>query len=272
MLTLAFDDIRSDGVLDGRGSRGAQTLGTLALTTDTYRHELALALLRIAGAGANRTGLTPDQLLRAANRWNDSSAAIFGNAATRPISSTAPTLTNLRPAANTRVRGRFAAAVQADDMVGLTQVSFGIDNTSVGSAADVRQPSIEIDSTGYGDGARTLYAEARNLVGGMTRLEHRIHVDNTAPTVTNLKPANGSIVRGDFTASAAVTDAQMGQSVFLLDNVTLGNTGSATAPRYKLDSRSYSNGNHTLTLRATDAAGNVTTVSTQVYFLNAFGF
>lgn len=272
LLTLAYDDIRSDGILDGRGSTGAQQLGTLALGTDSYRHELALALLRIARSSVNQTGLTADQLLRAANRWNDSTAAMFGDAAVRPISSAAPTLANLRPAADSRLRGSFTLSVQADDVLGVTQVSFGIDGTAVASAGDVQQPSTEIDGAAYGDGAHTVYAEARNLVGGITRLEHRIYIDNTAPTVKGLKPSDGDVKRGDFTASATVTDAQMGTSVFLLDNVELGNQGSATAPRYVIDTRDYSNGNHTITLRATDAAGNITVVSWQVYFLNAFGF
>lgn len=272
LLALAYDDLRQDGTLDGRGSGGAQQLGGLALTTDTYRHELALALLRIARSSANRTGLSADQLLRAANRWNDSRAAIFGDAAVRPISSAVPTLTNLTPASNNRLRGRFTARVQATDTVGLTQVRFGIDGTAVGDAADPQQPSMEINGAAYADGARTLYAEAQNLVGGAARVEHRIYIDNTAPTVTNLQPANGSVVRNSVNVSASVADAQMGTSVFLLDDTTLGNQGSATSPRYTLDTRAYSSGNHTLTLRATDAAGNVTSASTQVYFLNAFGF
>lgn len=270
LLTLAYDDIRSDGILDGRGSAGAQQLGSLALGTDSYRHELALALLRIARSSVNQTGLTADRLLRAANRWNDSTAAMFGDAAVRPISSAAPTLANLRPAADSRLRGSFTLTVQADDVLGVTQVSFGIDGTAVANAGDVQQPSAEINGAAYGDGAHTVYAEARNLVGGIARLEHRIYLDNTAPTVKGLKPDDGDVERGNFTASATVTDAQMGTSVFLLDNVELGNQGSATAPRYVIDTRKYSSGNHTITLRATDAAGNVTTVSWRVYFLNAF--
>ncbi len=270
LLTLAYDDIRSDGILDGRGSAGAQQLGTLALGTDSYRHELALALLRVAQSSANRTGLTADQLLRAANRWNDSTAAVFGDAAVRPINSAAPTLTNLRPAADSRLRGTFTLSVQASDVLGLTQVSFGIDGAAVANAGDVQQPSTEINGAAYGDGAHTVYAEARNLVGGVTRLEHRVYIDNTPPTVTSVKPDNGAVERGNFTASATVTDAQMGTSVFLLDNVALGNQGSATAPRYVIDTRQHSSGNHTITVRATDAAGNVTAVSRQVYFFNAF--
>lgn len=272
LLTLAHDDIRSDGVLNGRGSGGAQRLGTLALGTDSYRYELALALLRIAGSNVNRTGLKPEQLLLAANRWNGSSAPIFGSAAVRPISSATPTLTALTPTANSRVRSRFTATVQATDIVGLTQVGFGMDSAPVTNAADLALPNIEIDSTRYSDGAHTLYAEARNVMGGVARLEHRIFVDNTGPTITRLQPENGSVVRGNFTISATVSDAQMRESVFLLDNVTLGNQGSATAPRYAVDSRNYSSGNHTLTLRATDAAGNVTTTSWQLYFLNSFSF
>jgi len=272
LLTLAFDDLRSDGVLNGRGSGGAQRLGSVTLTTDTYRHELALAMLRFTRSATNRTGLTADQLLRAANRWNDSRAAIFGDAAVRPISSAAPTVTNLTPTVDAYVRGRFTATAQVEDVVGLTAVGFGIDGKAVANATDVQQPRAEIESTPYGDGAHTLYVEAKNMVGGVTRREHRIYVDNTAPVVTNMQPANGSVVRNSFTISASVTDAQVSESTFSIDGTTLGNQGTAKSPRYTLDTRSYSSGNHTLSLRSTDAAGNVTTVSVQLYFLNAFSF
>lgn len=272
LLTLAYADIRADGVLDGSDGNGSQRIGPLNLGTDTYRHELALALLRIARSGVNRTGLTTDQLLRAANRWNDSTAAMFGNAAVRPINSAAPTLTNLRPAADSRIRSRFTATVQAVDAVGVTQVSFGVDGVSVANAADAQNPSVVIDGASYADGAHTLYAEASNVVGGTSRVEHRIYIDNTAPVVSKAKPGNNSVVRGNFTASASVADAQMDTSVFLLDGVTLGNQGSATSPKFTIDSRSYSNGTHTLTLQATDAAGNATTHTQEIYFLNAFGF
>lgn len=272
LLTLAFDDLRSDGVLNGRGSGGAQQLGSVPLTTDTYRHELALALLRFARSGANRTGLTTDQLLRAANRWNDSRAAIFGNAAVRPISSAAPTVTSLTPAADAYVRGRFTVTAGVADRVGLAAIGFGIDGNAVANAADVQQPRVDIESTMYGDGAHTLYVEAHNVVGGVTRREHRIFIDNTAPIVTNMQPANGSVVRNSFTLSASVTDAQVNESTFSIDGTTLGNQGTAKSPRYTLDTRSYSSGNHTLTLHTTDTAGNVATASRQLFFLNAFSF
>ena len=272
MLTLAFDDLRSDGVLDGRGNGGAQRLGSVALSTDTYRHELALALLRFARSSANRTGLTPDQLLRAANRWNDSRAAIFGNAAVRPISSAAPTVTNLSPAANSYVRGRFGASARVEDVVGLTTVGFGLDGTALANAADVQLPRADLDSSTYSDGAHTLHVEARNMVGGVTRAEHRIYIDNTAPTITNFQPGEGSVVRNNFTLSASVSDAKLNDSTFSIDGTTLGNQGSAGSPRYTLDTRSYSSGSHTLTLRSTDSAGNVQTATRQLYFLNSFSF
>lgn len=257
---LGYDDIRADGVLDGRAGEATLRVGTIPLTTDVYRLELALALLRIARGSANRTGLGADRLLPTANRWNESTVAMFGEAEVTPLSEIGPVLTELRPAAGARVSGRAVASVTVDDPVGLLDVSFALDGQAVGSAVDASTPRVEIDTAVLPDGPHQLRARARNLAGGTAELEHEVIFDNTAPSIAGF-PAETVTWCGAFSANATVSDAAMGESVFLLDNVPIGNQGTATAPAISINSQNHAPGNHTLTLRATDAAGNVSTRS-----------
>lgn len=115
---LAYDDVRADGVLDGHAGAVELRVGTIPLTIEVYRLELAAALLRPARSAANRTGLTSERLLAAANRWNESTAIMFGGAAVTPLNALRPTLSALQPAAETRLRGPVVATVAVADPVG----------------------------------------------------------------------------------------------------------------------------------------------------------
>lgn len=262
---LGYDDIRTDGVLDGRAGDTPLSVGTIPLSTDTYRLELALALLRAARSAANRTSLGAERLLPAANRWNESTVAMFGNAQVTPLSSLGPLLSNLQPAADARVRGVVGVRVAADDPIGLAEVAFAFDGQPVGTAAGLANPGIEIDTRAHPDGPHELRAQARNLAGGTAALAHTVVVDNTAPAITNFQPASGSVPRR-FRASANVSDAMLGDSVFLLarrlpgggyeEAVALPNLGTTARPESDVNTGSGT-AEFRLTLRATDAAGNL---------------
>lgn len=266
---LGYDDIRADGLLDGRAGGSAVSMGAVPLTTDAYRLELALALLRVAGSSANRTGLSVEQVLPAANRLNESTAAMFGGAEVTPLSEVGPTLSTLRPAADARVRAVATASVAAVDPIGLTEVIFALDGQTVGAAADLSNPRLEIDTRAYADGPHQLRAQARNLAGGTAELEHTVIFDNTAPMIEGF-PTDSTTWCGVITVRATVSDAMMGESVFLLDGTPVGNQGTATAPEISINSFPYANGDHTLTLRATDATGNVSTRTRTLNIPNAF--
>lgn len=146
---------------------------------------------------------------------------------------------------------------------------FTLDGQALGAAPDPASPRIGFDSRAHADGAHQLRAQARNLAGGSAGLEHRVFFDNTPPGIDGFPPETVTWC-GVFTASATVRDALMGESVFLLDGAPVGNEGTASAPRVSLDSRRYPHGNHTLTLWATDAAGNVATRTRTLSIPNVF--
>src|SRR5205823_6313184 len=80
------------------------------------------------------------------------------------------------------------------------------------------------------------------------------------PAVSITAPTSGSTVSGTITVSATASDNVGVAGVqFLLDGTNLGAEDTAAPYSVSWDTSAVSNGSHTLTARARDAAGNQTT-------------
>ncbi len=88
--------------------------------------------------------------------------------------------------------------------------------------------------------------------------------DTQAPSVTITSPVNGQQVSGTVVVSATATDdIGVSKVEFLIDG-TLKQTSSSAPYSYSFASSSLSVGNHTIVVKAYDAAGNVGTKSLTV--------
>jgi WD40 repeat protein len=85
--------------------------------------------------------------------------------------------------------------------------------------------------------------------------------DGTPPTVAMTAPANGTTVTGSAVAVSATASDNVGVTSvqFLLDGVALGSPDTAAPYSITWNSTTATNGTHTLSARASDAAGNNTT-------------
>ena len=81
--------------------------------------------------------------------------------------------------------------------------------------------------------------------------------DTQAPTVSLTAPTQGSTVSGVITLSASASDnIGIAGVQFLVDGANAGAEDTTTPHSITLDTAAYSNGTHSLTARARDAAGN----------------
>jgi|GEM_PF-427260 len=92
--------------------------------------------------------------------------------------------------------------------------------------------------------------------------------DATAPVVTITAPSNGASVAGTASVAATATDNTAVTRVeFYVDNVV--KTAATTAPyNYQWNTISLTNGTHTVSVKAYDAAGNVGAATTTVTVAN----
>jgi hypothetical protein len=155
--------------------------------------------------------------------------------------------------------GTITLSATASDDVGVTNVEFYVDGVLKGS--DASSPySITLNSTTLSDGSHTLTSkayDAANNVGSSAAVTFSVSNggDPTPPTAT----ASESGSSGTITLSATASDNVGVTNVeFYIDGVLKG--ADASSPySLAIDSTALSNGSHTLTVKAYDAAGNIGT-------------
>jgi hypothetical protein len=134
------------------------------------------------------------------------------------------------------------------------------------SAANrIAQPtSLTYNDTGLGAGTYYYRVTAEDAVGNVgapsNEANATVVIDNTAPNVSVTGPAAGSTVSGTVTVTASASDNVGVVGVtFKVDNTTIGSEDTTSPYSVSLDTTGLSNGSHTLTAVARDAAGNSST-------------
>ncbi|HEY7118821.1 MAG TPA: Ig-like domain-containing protein [Tepidisphaeraceae bacterium] len=184
------------------------------------------------------------------------------------IDTGAPTVAVTSPTDGSTVNGTIPVNANASDDVGVVGVQFKLDGNNLGAEDTTAPYSVNWATTGASNANHTLTAVARDAAGHST-LSVVVNVtvnnpDTTFPTVSLTAPANGATVSNSLTLSANASDNVGVVGVqFLLDGNAIGNEDTTSPYSITWDSTSASNGIHTLSARARDAAGNITTSATR---------
>jgi hypothetical protein len=179
---------------------------------------------------------------------------------------TAPTVGITAPANNATVSGTLNVTANATDNIGVTGVQFKLDGSNLG-AEDTSSPfSVSWNTAQGADGPHTLTAVARDLAGNVTTSPAVAvtvqNADSTPPTVSLTAPANGATVSSSINVTATASDNIGVAGVqFKLDGSTLGAEDTTSPYGVAWDTSSSTNGTHTLTAVARDAAGNQATAT-----------
>ena len=242
----ASDNIGVVGVqfkLDGANLGSEDTVGPYSMTWDT------------------RTSTNAAHTLVAVARDAAGNAAISA-AITVTVNNSVPVVTIAAPAAGATVSGStVAVSATASDPSGLAGVQFRLNGANLGTEDTDAPYSTNWNTLSAADGSYTLTAIARNTSGVETMSSGvTVFVDNTPPAVSVGSPSNGTIVTGTTTLTATASDNVGVAGVqFKIDGVNVVAEYTTVPYSTTWDSRTASNGWHTLTAVARDAAGNTTT-------------
>ena len=184
-----------------------------------------------------------------------------------PSDTTPPTVSITSPSSGQTVSATVTVTASASDNVGVVGVQFSIDGANLG-AEDTSAPySIPWNTASVSNGSHTLAAVARDAAGNRTSsapvtvtVANAPPPDTTPPAVSITSPANGVTISATVTVTASASDNVGVVGVqFQLDGINGG--AEDTSPPYSIswDTTTTSNGPHTLTAIARDAAGNRTT-------------
>ena len=205
---------------------------------------------------------------------NLSSYSTIATAITQtPPDATAPAVSLTAPAAGTTVANTATISANASDNIGVDKVEFFVDGALKGT--DSASPySINWDTTNGGahacSGAHThslttkAYDAASNsVISGAVVVNMNSPsycADTTAPAVSIASPAANTTASGSITISATASDATGVTGVqFKIDGANIGNEDTASPYSISWDTAPVSNGAHTVTAVARDAAGNTAT-------------
>ena len=211
-------------------------------------------------AGPAQTGLTTKTATSSL-----SSRSLFSWDFTKPVVSLAA------PNGGGPVSGSVTLNASASDNVGVTDVRFYVDNSSMALATDTTSPySATWNTTTVTNGTHTLKAVARDAAGNTTTSTRTVTVDNAKPVVSLAAPNGGAPVSGTVTLSASASDnVGVTQVQFFVDNSSTALATDTTSPYSATwNTTAVSNGTHTLSAVARDAAGNTTTSTRSVTVAN----
>src|SRR5207253_3097978 len=143
----------------------------------------------------------------------------------------------------------------AADNIGVTQVTWANDRGGTGTASGTTNWTAS--GINLQPGTNVVTVTAKDAAGNPGTSTLTVTYDTSAPTVSITAPAGGATVSGSVTVTANASDNIAVAGVqFLVDGAPLG-TEDTTAP-YSVtwNTAGEANGQHTLTARARDAAGN----------------
>jgi thermitase len=237
---------------------------TLIASSNTAPYSINWDTKTVADGAVMLTAFAYD---KAANKGNSASVAVTVRNA---VDSTAPTVSILSPTSGT-VRGTVTVNVSASDNVGVTQVDLYVGTTLIGSR-NTTPYAFTWDTRSVANGTQTLTAYAKDLAGNRSRSTTvsvnvaNVIADTTAPTVTILSLTASSTVSGSVTVKATASDNVRVTSLALYIDGTLRVSTSSSSLSYNWNTRRLSIGTHTLSVKAKDAAGNITTKSINVTY------
>lgn len=195
LAQVMYNDIRSDGLLDGRGlnktgdGMTSLALGNVALNQDVYRIALAQHMLAISSTPQNKTGLTRSDLRDKARGLATSAHAVFGGKVPAATSAFGPVIVpKLAPGAS--FNGVYNFEVVIGSVLGAETVHFDVNGVTVGDALDPAHPAIAIDTRGYADGEYTIGVAATDFLDYSSYQQFKYRFDNVFVNVTSATAIN----------------------------------------------------------------------------------
>lgn len=218
------------------------------------------------------SGLTDTTLYHFRVRSRDAAGnvAVSADSTFKTRDGKAPTVSINAPAAGATVSGTVTVSAVASDNVGVTSVQFKLDGVNLGASDTTAPYSVSWNTVNVANGSHVLKAVARDAAGNsrtsvgitVTVANGTLVGDVTAPTVSVTAPASGATVSGTVAVSGNASDNVGVVGVqFKLDGANLGTEDTTSPYSISWSTTAVTNGSHTLTAIARDAAGNQSTSS-----------
>ena len=173
---------------------------------------------------------------------------------------TPPTVGIVSPTAGATLSSAVTVRANASDNTEVVGVQFRLDGANLDVEDTTAPYSMSWNTTTASNGPHSLTAVARDAAGNSTTSSAvAVTVDNAPPAINITNPTAGAKLSGAVNVSANASDNIGVAGVqFRLDGVALGAEDTSAPYAVPWDTRTATNGSHTLTAVARDAAGHST--------------
>ena len=191
---IMYNDIQSDGILDGvgfdlDGNPMPLAIGIIPLSAETYRATFSLHLLAISDATENSTSLKPVDLQIVAEDLATKSSDLFPANAVLDLSSQSPTVSLAQPA-QTAYSGTITLPLAIGGFLDADTISVSVDGNLVGAVVNPQVPQVVVDTTLYPpDGSHVLGITATDILGNTASDNFILSFDNTNPVINVTSPS-----------------------------------------------------------------------------------
>lgn len=288
--TVSMTNPSANSAVSGTVNLAATASDNVGVAGLEFKLDNVTSLANISGSGPNFN-----------YSWNTSGVAngphtisatardAAGNTSTSTINVTVnnfvdtqpPQISFSSPAASAVVLNTIALQVNASDNVAVAGVQYKIDNVNLG--AEVTSPpfSSSWNTATVANGQHVITAVARDTAGLTATATVTVNVNNFIDTVAPQvsfaapSPADSTAVTGTVNFAASASDnVGVVEVRYILDGATVIGAPQTTSP-YSVawNTTTIGNGNHTIQVRATDAAGltGLATITLNVNNVNPSG-
>ena len=176
-ILTAYEDVKSDGKLDGMNDSGSIAFGGDVLSAHTYLELLPVKMLQFVIGDRNNTGLDFDSILPFASRMNEFSENIFGNVFAPNITESEPSISQFLPADGEVLSGTWPASANISDDYGIESVEYYLSGQYVGQGS-TETGRLGIDTLNFPNGTYTLSIVVTNFMGNTSTETHNITINN----------------------------------------------------------------------------------------------
>lgn len=239
-------------ILDGNNLGDADTDAPYAVDWDTTT--VANGEHTLAAVATNLLGLTTTIT---------TTVMVYNN--------TPPVVTITEPLPDSVLGGSVPVTVDATDNSQVAGVRIQVDGHDLSPELLTAPYTLDWDTKVMTNGQHTLTITARDDEGLTTTVTSQITVYNLPPppTIDITSPTNGSVVNGSVTITASAQDAEGIAGVqFKLDGSNLGGEDTTAPYEYSLDTKSLTNGSHTIDAIARSVNGQTGSTSVTINVQN----
>jgi hypothetical protein len=180
------------------------------------------------------------------------------------VDNVAPAVEGITPAGGA-IKGKATVTALVKDTIGVSQVEFYVGDALTPTVTDKSAPySFSIDTSKLASGPLALKVKAYDLAGHTTAQDYTLQVDNEQPEVI-LAAISDDVLRAttvEVTATASDKQGAIRYVEFYVDNAkkyTAEEAGESGAFSWSWNTATVKSGSHTVTVKAYDLAGNVST-------------